>query len=208
MFKNFNKKELSFFELFQENAELSYSAALKLNDFVNDLSNPEIKYSEIKEIENKGDTQIHEIFTQLNKSFITPLDREDIHHIAKGMDDVTDFIESAASRFLMFNVTEVPSGVKGMTDLIVKCSKEVTELMYALKSSKSSTEIEKWVISINDYERTADSLFRESITKLFNNGDSEINIVKLKDIYESLEAVINACEDVANIIQGVLMKHA
>ncbi len=208
MFKNFSKKDISFFELFQKNAELSYTAALKLNEFAHDLTNPSKKYHEIKEIENQGDNQIHAIFTQLNKAFITPLDREDIHHIAKGMDDVTDFIESAASRFLMFNITEVPAGVTEMTDLIVKCSKEVTALMYTLNSSESSAEVQELLTSIGNFEAIGDALFRQNITKLFHNGTSDIEIVKLKDIYESLEAVINACEDVANIIQGILMKHA
>lgn len=208
MIKSFNKKEISFFEMFSENAKLSYEAAVKLRDFMNDLSEPESKYAEIKNIENRGDEQIHQIFEQLNKSFITPLDREDIHLIAKSMDEVTDMIECAASRFLMYNVDVVPEGAKLIAETVVSCTKEVIGLMEALKGSKKTEEISKWIISINDLEGIGDTAFRQNVTKLFKNGTPALEIVKWKDIYENLEAILDACEDVAHVIEGVVMKHA
>lgn len=208
MVKHFNKKEISFFEMFSENAKLSHEAALKLRDFMNDLSEPEAKYNAIKEIENRGDEQIHGIFEQLNKSFITPLDREDIHLIAKSMDEITDMIECAASRFLMYNIDSVPAGAKEIANTIVDCTKEVMGLMEALKGSKKTEEISKWIISINDLEGVGDAAFRTNVTKLFHNGTPALEIVKWKDIYENLEAILDACEDVAHVIEGVVMKHA
>lgn len=207
MFNNFNKKEVSFFEMFTENAKLSHEAAIMLKEFMNDLSDPESKYDKIKNIENRGDEQIHRIFEQLNQSFITPLDREDIHMIAKCMDEVTDMIECTASRFLMYNIDTVPDGAKEMADTVVKCTKEVIGLMEALKTKKTE-EISKWIISINDLEGIGDVSFRANITKLFHDETPALDIVKWKDIYLNLEAVLDACEDVANVIEGIVMKHA
>jgi len=207
MFNSFNKKEVSFFEMFSENAKLSHEAAILLKDFMNDLSDPESKYDRIKTIENRGDDQIHSIFEQLNKSFITPLDREDIHMIAKSMDEVTDMIECTASRFLMYNIDFVPEGAKQMADTVVKCTQEVIGLMEALKTKKTE-EISKWIISINDLEGIGDTSFRNNVTALFHDGTPALEIIKWKDIYSNLEATLDACEDVANVIEGIVMKHA
>lgn len=208
MFKALKPKEDIFFELFAANSKLSYESAIRLNEFMKDLTNGEEKYKEIKELENAGDKQVHAIFEQLNKTFITPLDREDIHMIAKALDEVTDMIEQTASRFLMYNVEKATPEALEVSEMIIKCTKELTSLMEALKSSKGTKELKKWIIEINNLEEQGDAYFRKSVTKLFHNDTPAIVVIQWKDIYENLEAILDACEDVANVIEGVVMKHA
>lgn len=207
MFK-ITPKEEKFFDLFIANAETSYRSAVLLKEFMDDFTNTEAKYAGIKEMEHDGDNQLHGIFEQLNKSFITPIDREDIHAIAKAMDDITDFIEQTASRFLMYNVNAIPAEAKEVASMIVDCTKEVVDLMIEMKSMKKSTKLIDKIIEINRIEEQGDAAYRSTIKTLFNNGTPALEVIKWKDIYENLENVLDACEDVANIVEGVVMKHA
>ena len=201
-------KEDKFFELFVENSKLSHRTALALQDFMNNLEYPETKYVKIKEMEHEGDNMIHEIFQQLNKTFITPLDREDIHMIAKALDEVTDFIEQTASRFVMYNVKKANDASLAISEMIVDCTKEMVALMETLKTSKKTTELPGRIIEINRIEEIGDIAYRTAVTEMFRTVTDPIEIIKWKDIYENLENVLDACEDVANIIEGVVMKHA
>lgn len=205
---NRSPKEEKFFDLFIANGEIGYKSAVLLKDFMNDFKNIDTKYAAIKEMEHDGDNQLHGIFEQLNKSFITPIDREDIHAIAKAMDDITDFIEQTASRFLMYNVVSIPADAKEVAGMIVDCTKEVVDLMIEMKSMKKSTKLVEKIIEINRIEEQGDAAYRKAIKDLFVNDTPALEVIKWKDIYENLEAVLDACEDVANIVEGVVMKHA
>lgn len=208
MLKSLKPREDKFFELFIVNAKLSVQAAIKLNEFMQDLSDGEEKYKVIKEIENECDRQVHAIFEQLNRTFITPLDREDIHMIAKSLDEVTDMIEQTASRFLMYNIDKSTPEAMEVSVMIVKCTKELLGLMETLRESKGTKELKKWIIEINNLEEQGDANYRKSITKLFHSETPAIEVIQWKDIYENLEKTLDACEDVANVIEGVVMKHA
>lgn len=208
MLKSLKPREDKFFELFISTSKLSVDAAVKLNEFMKDLSNGEEKYKLIKELENEGDRQVHGIFEQLNKTFITPLDREDIHMIAKTLDEVTDMIEQTASRFLMYNIEKSTPEALEVSEMITKCTRELLSLMEALKDSKSTKGLKKWIIEINNLEEQGDASYRKSITKLFHSDTPAFEVIQWKDIYENLEKTLDACEDVANVIEGVVMKHA
>lgn len=206
---NLSPKNDKFFDMFIEFSELIYSGALKLKEFTTDLSNPDEKFQAIKDIEHNGDDKLHEIFQDLNNSFITPIDREDIHMIGKAMDDVLDFIESTASRFVMFNVSGAsPAGVNTFADIIVQSTKEMTGLMTELKKMKKSKEITNRIVEINRLENVGDVTFRKAVRELFSEQTSTLNVLIWKEIYECLENIVDACEDVANIVEGVVMKHA
>ncbi|WP_227762218.1 DUF47 domain-containing protein [Zhaonella formicivorans] len=207
MFK-LTPKEDKFFDLFISSAHTMYKAAQLLKELVEDLKNGESKFKEIKEMERKGDQQLHEIFKELNKSFITPIDREDIYGIGKQMDDIADFIESTASRFIMFKVTAATEEAKTMSNLILNCTKELIDLMEELKVMKKSKKLTEKIIEINRIEEEGDALFRQAVTGLFSGNTPVIDVIKWKEIYERLEQTLDACEDVANIVEGVVMKHA
>lgn len=208
MFKNLKPREDKFFDLFIANSKLSSLASIKLNELMKDLSDGEAKYEAIRALENEGDLQVHEIFEQLNKTFITPLDREDIHMIAKNLDDVTDMIERTASRFIMYNIKECTPEALVVSEMIIKCTTELLGLMEALQDSKGTKKLKKWIIEINNLEEQGDAHFRKSVTKLFNSDTPAFEVIQWKDIYENLERILDACEDVANVVEGVVMKHA
>lgn len=202
------RKDEYFYDLFVHTAELTCDAAQRLEDLTNNYVDIESKIDAIEEIEHQCDQNIHDIIKQLNKSFITPIDREDIYEIAKEIDNITDAIEATAHRLRMFNVKTIPEDAKKMASLIVLCTKELKDLMGELKNMKTSKILPQKIIEVNRIENEGDDLYRLAIAHLFANGMDTIHVIKWKEIYEFLENTLDACEDVANIIDGVVMKNA
>ncbi|HYH03841.1 MAG TPA: DUF47 domain-containing protein [Bacillota bacterium] len=207
MFK-FGAKEASFFDLFAQLAESSHNAANKLEILTNNFTNIDSQVKELEDLEHECDLQVHKILAQLNKSFITPIDREDIFLIAKEIDNITDAIESTAHRFLMLNVTEIRNEAKMMVTLIVQGTRELQALMSGLKNMKSNTTLQKKIIEVNRIEDEGDDIFRKAITELFASEPNPVEIIKWKEIFEYLENTLDACEDVANIVEGIIMKNS
>lgn len=201
-------KEEKFFDLFIEAAQNVHQSAVKLRELMDDLGNKEAKLREIEHLEHKGDKKVHDILEQLNKSFITPIDREDIYMITKETDDIIDHIESTANRFIMFNVENCTKEAKMMADMIVDSSRELIGLMEELKIMGKSKKLTEKIIEINRIEDEADSFFRITVKELFKGNIETLEVIKWREIYEYLEKTIDACEGVANIIEGVVMKHA
>lgn len=202
------QREKIFFDFFIETSEKACIAAKKLDELVNNYDDVEAKVQSIKEVEHECDISIHNIFSQLNKSFITPIDREDIYEIAKVLDNITDFIESTAQDFTMFNVTSMTEDAKRFTSLIVSCTEELKCVMTELKNLKVSKILLDKIIEVNRLENVGDELYRTSMAKLFSNGMDTKEILKWSVIYNSFEDSLDACEDVANIVEGVVMKNA
>ena len=205
---NINQKEDKFYSLFCETSKIINEISEKLGLFMGDLTDAETLLKDFEALEHKGDRQMHLIMAELNKSFITPIDREDIYMIAKVMDDIIDLIESAANRFVMFNVKEATPHAKKMAALILESSKELICLMEELKSMKKSTILNKKIIEINRIEDEGDTEFRVAVTQLFKGDVDTLEVIKWREIYEKLEKVLDAFEDVADTIEGVVMKHA
>jgi uncharacterized protein len=207
MFK-ITPKEDRFFKLFNEYAVIIDKSAERFSEFLNNLDDAQARYKEIKEIEHDGDKQVHVILEQLNKTFLTPIDREDIYMIAKQMDDIIDFIEATASRFIMFNIAVATEEAKSISKLIIESTKQIINLMVELKDMKKSKKLAKVIIEINRIEEEGDLAFRRAVRDLFVSDVPVIEVIKWKEIYEYLEKTLNACEDIANTIEGVVMKHA
>lgn len=201
-------KEEKFFDLFVETTESICEAAEKLEELMTNYVDINAKIAAIEEIEHKGDHQVHNIFEQLNKSFITPIDREDIHLVAKELDNITDAIESTAHRFRMLNVKVVREEAKKLSKLIVECTKELREVMVELKDMKRNNKLQNRIIEVNRIEDDGDNIFRNAITELFVSEKDAVEVIKWKEIYEYLENTLDACEDVANITEGIIMKHS
>ncbi|MHC1721315.1 MAG: DUF47 domain-containing protein [Clostridiaceae bacterium] len=201
-------KEDKFFELFRSTAKIACKASRKLVDYMGDEVFSEEKNMELKEIEHEGDKMQHEILKQLNKSFITPFDREDIYAISKGLDDIIDHIEYTSSRFIMLNVEKPTKEAREMGELIVQCCDEVKSVMEELKSMKSSKKLAEKIIEVNRLEEVGDKLSRKAIKELFRSDLPVLDIIKWREIYEALENTLDACEDVANAVEGVVMKNA
>jgi hypothetical protein len=194
--------------MFVETAKSGCKAALALEELMTNYVGVTEKVKAIEEMEHECDRHVHKILKQLNRSFITPIDREDIHVIAKELDNITDSIESTAHRFNMFNVTAIREDALKLVKLIVTCTNELVYVMDELKDMKKSTILKTKVIEINRIENEGDEIFRSAITNLFVAEKDPLEVIKWKEIFEYLENTLDACEDVANIVEGVVMKHA
>ncbi len=207
MFRPTSKEE-RFFDYFIETSEIICKAASLLDDLTNNYVNVNEKIKSIEDAEHACDTIVHKILNELNKSFITPIDREDIYLIARELDNITDDIEAVAQRFSMFNVKEVRPEAIVLSKLIVNATKELKNVIIEMKNMKKSKTLEEKIIEVNNIEDEADSAFRDAMTNLFLTEQNAIEVIKWKEIIDFFENTIDACEDVANIIEGVVMKHA
>ena len=207
---NLNPKDDKFYDMFIDEAKNVEKAAVILSEALGDLENKTSHVARVEELEHKGDEIVHRLIEELNNSFITPIDREDIFSITKRMDDILDSIESTMHRFTMFNINESKEGAKVLGNLIVDASRELVSLMEEFKHmKKKNKEITERVISINKIENKGDIFYRQMISELFaEDGKTPVlDIIKWREIYKFLEATLDSCEAVANIVEGVVMKY-
>jgi uncharacterized protein len=207
MFK-FLPKEDKFYTLFVNNAEIAHEAAIMLNDYVGNISNKQELLKGLKEIEKKGDLKVREIIEELNKTFLTPFDREDIYAIAKEMDNVIDYIERSASRFDMFNVVSLRNGTKELCEMIVKITSEQVEMMKNFSTMNKNGSVISKVHAINVIEEDGDTVSRSAIKHLFSENVEALEVIKWREIYKHLENTLDATQHVANLVEGVVMKNA
>lgn len=201
-------REMSFFDVFEDASEIAYQSAVILQDLVLHYDDPDAKIAALEKKEHEGDQQVHAMIDRLNRSFITPVDREDLFEISKDLDNITDSIESGAHLFTMFDVQTVKEDAKAFVELIVKATSELHAVTKEMKRFKKSTEIKPRVIEINRLENEGDRLFRRAVHDLYTKEKDAIEVMKWKEVYEYLEAALDSCEHVANLILGVVMKHA
>ena len=205
---NIKPKEDTFFNIFISTGEITYKASTQLRSFMDDLENAEENLKKIKETEHEGDRNQHLMREELNKTFLTPFDREDIYLMANGMDDIIDLIESSSSRFVMLNVNNITEEAKQLADMIVKCCSELKVIMNELSNIKKYYDMEKHIIEINRLEEEGDKISRAAIKGLFRSDKDVLEVIKWREIYQYLEDTLDSCEHVANIIEGVIMKNA
>ena len=203
---SFFPKEHKFFELFRRDAANLREGALALQELVDNYEDVERKYERIKAIEHEGDNITHELFTKLRETFITPLEREDIHGLASGLDDVLDCIEGVASRMCYFRLAAPTPEVRKLVGIISKAVEQVHE---AIAHLETLGHCHAFCKQINILEYEADIVCREAIADLFVKAEtpSEIkDLIKLKEIYTRLEVAADRCEDVANVIESIIVK--
>lgn len=160
----------------------------------------------IKQLEREADELTRSIFAELNKTFITPIDREDIQRIAAKTDDVIDYMEGIAGRIKSYHVTSAPPYMLEITKELLNAIKEVELLISRLKDVKADKSLVDHCRKISDIEHTVDDLYRTAVGQLFETNDA-VNIIKLKDIYEAIEAASDRCLDVADVIEDVVLKY-
>lgn len=203
----FFPKSIDFFEIFDKVAANISNAAGLFVSLVETFDNIAARANEIHELEQDGDVLTHDIMKNLNKTFITPIDREDIHALASTLDDVLDLIWAAADRLTVFKLTESTKEAIAMSkDLFV-----TTELVHkAIKKlkEKNYSHIQEYCIEINKLENRIDRKFRDALGNLFDEIKDPILIIKWKEIYEHLEDASDKCEDVANVLEAIVLKNA
>jgi len=184
-------------------------AAQGLKQLVNDFDDVGEKVAEITELEHEGDSITHQIIALLNRTFVTPFDREDIALLAHSMDDVTDLIHAAADTMLLYKVEPPGNRVKELADALVQITTEVERAMPLLR--KHHIDIKQTLnscVEINRLENVADEVYRAALAELFDDTKDIAKVIKWREIYEHMENATDRCEDVANVIEGVALKHA
>lgn len=203
-----SKKEGAFFVLFCQASEKALEAAKELNEMLLNYNGNLHALDKIASIEHECDCIVHDTLNKLNRSFITPIDREDIDEIIKEIDTITDTIDDTAQALKMYNVKKLRDGMTEFSFITIQILEELQALMKLLVDMKSNTkEITERVIKINDIENKGDALYLKVITQLFKEEKDPIEIIKWKDIFLYLENTIDQCEQVANIVEGVVIKH-
>lgn len=200
-------KEIDFFEIFDKAAANLINASHRLVQLFENFDDIENRVKSIYELEQEGDLLTHETMRRLNKTFLTPIDREDIHALAARIDDVLDLIWAAADRFNLFKIDRKIDGVVELAKSLMANTEAIHRAIRELKQKKYSF-VQDLCIEINRLENEADRLFRETMGKMFENESDPIFIIKWKEILEHLENATDRCEDVANILEGIVLKHA
>jgi uncharacterized protein len=206
---NFLKSDTgNFFQWFEDAANNTLQAALALKELCYDFQNPQETANRLHDYEHRGDEIGHRIYEQLNQSFVTPLDREDIISLYSSIDDMTDFIHSAADMMTVYKVEEVPRIAQQLADCIVGCAQEVVNAVPHLRKRSELKLIQPGIIQINSLENQADDLLRAGLVELFENPKDIVHLIKWRDIYEEMEQVTDRAEDVADVLRGLAIKHA
>jgi hypothetical protein len=178
------------------------------SDFkINNVSDLKIFSEKMKEYETKGDTFVHDVITELNTAFITPIEREDIMHLAMSMDDVLDGIEACAALFEMYNITKTDEHMENFVSLIKESTHEIDKAVELL-SNKKLLSIREHTIKVKDHESKCDHILRKSIKQLFATEKDPITIIKYKEIYENLEKISDFAQSTANTLETIIMKNA
>ncbi len=204
----FMPREEKFFELFEASAQNMVKAAQKLKELVYTWENVEGRVSEITKLEHEGDMITHQIMERLHCTFVTPFDREDISLLAHTLDDVTDFIQAAADAMLIYKVDRPGQSARELADAIVQSATEVERAMPQLRHRAEFKQILERCVEINRLENFADDVFRSAMSELFADTTDIAEIIKWREIYEHMESATDRCEDVANVLEGVVLKHA
>jgi len=204
----FIPREEKFFDLFEQSAQNMVKAAQGLKSMVDTWENVEGKVGEITKLEHEGDTITHQIMAQLYRTFVTPFDREDIALLAHVLDDVTDFIHAAADAMLLYKVDSPSQRARELADIIVQAAAEVERAVPQLRHHAELKQVLPRCVEINRLENMADRVFRSAMAELFDDSTDIAHIIKWREIYEHMEEATDRCEDVANVLEGVALKHA
>ena len=200
-------KEEKFFDMFQEQADHVVLAAKALVKILEnyDLETIDTKAAEIRTNEHEGDVLTHNIIRKLNQTFVTPFDREDIYSLTTRLDDVLDLIEGTVNRLKMYRIKQVTPELITIAKIVLLSSEEIA---HAISKMNNIQRIADHCIEINRLENEADLVTRQIIAHLFNNTTNPIEIIKWKEIYEYVELATDKCEDIANILEGIMLKNS
>ncbi|WDF68872.1 DUF47 family protein [Sphingobacterium oryzagri] len=210
IFQYFVPKDKKFFPLFEQAGANLIEMAKLLQETVysTDLAKRTDLNKKLEDLEHKGDNITHQIHLELGKNFITPFDREDIHALASSLDDVADFIHGASNRMELYKVATPSQAMKEITDLIVEATEHVATAVNELKDLKNIRNITDSCVRINSVENKADYIFDKAVGELFEFEKDAITLIKTKEVLSAMEDATDKCEDVANVLESILVKNA
>ncbi len=199
-------KEEKYFEMFNQLASHLTESAKLLQTLFSDFDNRATYADQIKAVEHTCDVITHDIIKKLNQTFITPIDREDIHALASGMDDIVDAIEYTSKRVMLYHVPQSTEHARKMTDVMVRLTGHLQQAIRAL--GNNGDQVLQDCIAIHTLENEGDVYHHEAVEKLFAEEKDPITIIKMKEIYEKMERMIDKAEDVANVLEAIVLKNA
>jgi len=205
---NFMPREQKFFDLFEESAKNISKAAGVLKEMLDTWQFIDSHVAEITEMEHTGDTITHQIMSMLHRTFVTPFDREDIALLAHTMDDIIDFIHAAADSMFIYKITGPTQRAKELADVIVQGAAEMEKAVVGLRKKSEFKHMLERCVEMNRLENVADRIYRAAIGELFDDTTDIAKIIKWREIYDHMESATDRCEDVANVLEGVALKHA
>lgn len=208
MFGRLLPKEGKFFDLFNEHAEYCVKGAKEMVALMTNFDDLEIRVHAIEGIEKEADKVTHATLDALHKTFITPLDRDDIHQLITRMDDILDLLEDAAQTISLYDIKSTTPEAKRLAELCLACTEKMKAAVGLLHNMDNSRQILEICQEIDRLESDADHVMRAAMSKLFREEPDVRTLIKLKAIYELLETVTDRCEDVANIIEGIIVENA
>jgi uncharacterized protein len=197
-----------FFDFFERHAAKTLEAAQLLRDMLAHPKDAEQEAARIKSIEHEGDQLTHRAIEMLHKTFLTPIDRSDIHLLASRLDDILDLIDSTAERIWLYKLKVAEPDVLSLASVLINAVAEVQKAMTQLRNLKDREGIIRTCMEINRYENEGDQLIRKAVARLFNEEQDAVRVMKWKEIYDYLEDAVDRCEDVANVLEGVALEYA
>ena len=204
----FVPKEVKFFDLYEESAKNIVQASQALKEMIESWQFIDSRGAEITELEHRGDTITHQIISLLHRTFVTPFDREDIALLAHTMDDVIDFIHAAADALFIYKIKEPTQRAKELAEIILQGANEMEKAVSGLRKRSQLKMVQERCVEINRLENMADRVYRAGMAELFDNTENIAEIIKWREIYSHMESATDRCEDVANVLEGVALKHA
>lgn len=206
--KKHDSKTINYFEMFIEAAQISDQAAQQVFDLMQNYTDVDAQTRQIHDTEHKGDDIYHTLYHHLNREFITPIEREDILTVARCIDDATDSIEDIAMRLYMLNVHEIRPEAMDLASVMMRSTKKMVDATKEFKHFKRSKDISRLIVELNTIEEEGDRLHREMVRNLFENEENIKEIIKWKEIFDAMEVAIDACEEVADVMEGVILKNS
>jgi len=200
-------RDEKFFDLFIAQAANVVEGARQLRDLLNNYTDVDQKRMIIERTESHGDEITHKILEKLNTTFITPMDREDIHALASALDDILDYIHASAQRLYLYGVESITDEARLLASIIYRAAEETQTLTANMEDRKNIKNLKASWIEVNRLENEGDKISRQAIASLFRNHLDPIEVIKWKELYEHLEAAIDKCEDAANIVEAVILKN-
>jgi len=204
----FAPRDMVFYDLFEQDATNLVVAAEKLVDLFDNYEDVEAKAKQLKEFESKGDVITHEIIQRLHSTFVTPIDREDIAMLANSIDDIMDFIEAAGRTAFLYRIEQPTERARQLTAIVLKVAKKLNETIPSLRRHDQFKWIIEQCVEVNSLENEADDVHHAALAELFDDCSQACEIIKWREIYQHLEDATDRGEDVANVLEGIVLKHA
>jgi len=201
-------RQNNFFDYFEQIASLSLQGAHELAEMGKDGADYGKIAGRIKTLEHEADEVTRTCLGTLHKTFITPIDRNDIHRLISKLDDIIDLIDGAARQIMLFEITKLPNSAREATVVVVLATEATERAVKGLRNMKNASNILGECIRIKEHENAADRIKASSVAQLFHEETNAIVVMKWNQVYQALESITDACEDVANVIEGIVLEHA